>query len=191
MNIRALVTLVVLASVLPSCLTQRNLDQPPPGVAARPEPRLEASRDKDADGRVIRERFLLVQQDEKPIAHGADVGWYSDGKKRFERRFAHDKPTGTWRTWHANGQLESEVEFGGPDKETTMRFWYQDGHLSAEGPARDGSRCGTWRFYRPDGTLREEGTYVDSQRDGVWSLREADGRELRLVYARGVIVERR
>ena len=187
----ARLVVVLCALVSGACLTQHNLDQPPPGLVARGEQRLEVSRDKDEAGKLIRERFVLVQRSEKPIAHGADTGWYSDGAKRFERRFVHDVASGVWHTWHANGRLESEVEFAGADTERAMRFWYEDGQLSAEGPGRNGSRCGTWRFCRPDGRLREEGTYVDSLRDGEWKQWSGVGSEQRVVYARGVIVERR
>lgn len=177
---RAQLLLALLA--LAGCTTQR-WDAPSPV-----EPTLEVVREKDREGNLVREQLVLVTKGERPIAHGADKGWYSNGSKRYEREFDHGSPTGPWRTWHANGQLASETTFS--STETLFTFWYDTGVISAAGPALNGSRRGTWRFYRPDGTLREEGTFVDSVRDGDWTFFEENGSKTSRSYKRGLVIER-
>jgi antitoxin component YwqK of YwqJK toxin-antitoxin module len=126
----------------------------------------------------------------KPIAHGADKGWYASGTRRFERDFDHGQPTGVWRAWHPNGQLASETTFAGATVEMLMSFWYDTGVLSAAGPATNGSRQGAWRFYRPEGSLREEGTYHDSVREGEWTEYDDVGAKARVVYVKGLVLSR-
>lgn len=174
---------IAAALALASCLTQRadvNIEAP----AAK----LEVTREKDADGHVVREQMVLVQKGLKPLAHGADKGFWANGSKRYEREFDHGAPKGVWRTWHANGQLASETTFG--DTDSVLRFWYESGLVSAEGPARNGSRQGVWRFHRPDGSLREQGSYRDSLRDGAWTEYAPNGVETPVTYLRGVVIER-
>ncbi len=178
---RALALLAPLA--LASCLTQRADVAP-----AVHEEKIEVVREKDDAGHVVRERLVIVKRGEKPLAHGPDKGWYSNGTRRHERDFDHGAPRGVWRTWHANGQLASETTFGGV--ETVTRFWHENGLLGAEGPAQNGSRQGPWRFYRPDGSLREEGTFVDSVREGEWFEYDAEGSKRRVVYLKGRVLSR-
>lgn len=179
----------LLALVAAACLTESNLDQPPPGLREPDPPRLAVRHTKGEQKTLVHERTVLVHQGRNEVRHGQDLTWYPSGAKEWERRFDHGRPAGTWRKWHANGQLASETEFAGPDVERPMRFWHANGQLSAEGPAKDGSRCGTWRFWNEDGSLREEGTYVASQREGTWQLWSTDDPTPRLVhYVKGVIV---
>jgi antitoxin component YwqK of YwqJK toxin-antitoxin module len=173
---------VVPLLALASCLTQHT------DVNAAAEPKLEVVREKDRDGHLVREQMVLAAKGAKPLAHGSDKGWYSDGAKRYEREFDHGVPKGVWRTWHANGQIASETTFG--ETESVLRFWYDTGVVSAEGPALNGSRRGVWRFNRPDGSLRETGKFVDSVRDGTWTAWNPDGRETSVRYVKGSIVDR-
>ncbi|MDZ4772542.1 MAG: hypothetical protein SGI72_05350 [Planctomycetota bacterium] len=178
MRALGLVSIVALAA----CNTQRLETAPPI------EPTLEIVREKDRDGNLVREQLVLVSRGERPLAHGADKGWYSNGAKRYEREFDRGSPSGPWRTWHANGQIASETTFAAT--EMLLSFWYDTGVISAAGPALNGSRRGVWRFFRPDGSVREEGTYVDSVRDGEWTFFEENGSKTSRFYARGVVVER-
>ncbi len=195
MNARALAILLsapllALLVVPCACLSESNLDKPPPGAPKNPSPHLAVRRVKGEKKSLAREWTVLATPGRGEVKHGKDLAWYPSGSVEWERAFDHGKPKGTWRKWHENGQLESEMEFAGPDVERPMRFWHANGRLSAEGLAKDGSRCGTWKFWSEDGTLREQGEYVGSLREGAWTIQSPDGARPQSVrYSRGSIVE--
>lgn len=181
-----------MALVLGACLSEHNLDKPPPGAPAPEPPHLEMRREKDKNGVVVHEWMVLAQKDQKSIKHGKDRTWYSNGAKEWEGEYDHGEKYGTWRKWHENGQPESETTFAGPDVVRPMHFWYDNGLPSADGFAKNGSRCGHWKFWRPDGSLREEGNYVDSLREGTWNIWDDETRTKRVVvYSKNVVVESR
>lgn len=182
-------TMILSMCALGACLTQRDLDKPPPGYRAPDPPHLEVRRKKAANGVLVHEWTVLARKGEGAILQGPERTWYASGAKEWEREYDHGSPKGTWRKWHENGQPESETEFAGPDTERPMHFWYDNGQPSAEGPARNGLRCGAWKFWRPDGTPREEGLYVDSRREGPWTVWDDDGRTNHVVhYEKNVLV---
>jgi antitoxin component YwqK of YwqJK toxin-antitoxin module len=177
-----------LAFVAAACLTERNLDRPPPGLEKPEAPHLVVRRTKGRQGKLVHEWTVLVQAGHDEVRQGRDLTWYPSGAKEWERAFDHDQPKGTWRKWYENGQQASETTFAGAEVEVPMRFWHANGQLSAEGQAKNGSRCGTWRFWNEQGTLREEGTYAGSLREGSWKVWDAPGAEPRVVtYVHNVI----
>jgi hypothetical protein len=185
-----LLALATLQFVPCACLSQTDLDKPPPGAPKEEAPHLAVRRMKGEKKSIAREWTVLVTPGHGEVKHGKDQGWYSSGAKEWERAFDHGKPKGTWRRWYENGQLESETEFAGADVERPMRFWHANGQLSAEGMAKDGSRCGTWKFWNEDGTLREQGEYAGSLREGAWTIWSQDGSPPQtLRYQRGTILE--
>jgi hypothetical protein len=171
-----------------ACLSQHDLDKPPPGFAP-PEPaRLVVRRKLGPNKTLVREWAVLAQAGHNDVLNGKDKTWYASGAKEWERDYDHGVPRNTWRKWYENGQLASETTFAGADVEAPMSFWHANGQLSAAGPAKNGVRCGTWKFWNEDGTLREEGEYSASLREGDWKLWSDGQVEARTAhYERGVI----
>ena len=181
----AAMTLLLLAC---ACLSEHDLDKPPPGWTP-PEPaHLVVRRTLNANKTLVHEWAVLAQSGHEDVRHGKDKKWYASGSKEWEREFDHGLPKGTWRKWYENGQLASETTFAGADVEAPMRFWHENGQLSAEGPAKDGVRCGTWTLWNEDGTVREQGDYAGSLREGDWKIWSDGKPEARTAhYERGVI----
>lgn len=182
------VAAAVLSIVACACLSEHDLDKPPPGWTP-PEPaHLVVRRTLGQDKKLVHEWAVLAQSGHDDVRNGKDKTWYASGAKEWEREYDHDAPSGTWRKWYESGQLASETTFAGPQVEAPMRFWHANGRLSAEGPAKNGVRCGTWKFWNEDGTLREEGDYAGSLREGDWKIWSDGKAEARTAhYERGVI----
>lgn len=178
----------MLALVACACLSEHDLDKPPPGLVPLEPPHLAVRRRKGENRKLVHEWSVLAQAGHEDVRQGKDNTWYASGAKEWEREYDHGAPKGTWRKWYENGKQASETTFAGAAVEQPMRFWHKNGQLSAEGPAKNGSRCGTWKFWSEDGTLREEGDYAGSVREGDWNI-WSDGKPEPKVahYMRGVI----
>jgi hypothetical protein len=181
-------TAMMIALVACACISEHDLDKPPPDWVAPDPPHLVVRRTKGANKVLVHEWTVLAQVGHEDVRQGKDNTWYPSGAKEWEREYDHGVPRNTWRKWYENGQQASETTFAGADVETQMRFWHANGQLSAEGPAKNGVRSGTWKFWNADGTLREEGEYAGSLREGDWKV-WGDGKpEARVAhYERGVI----
>jgi hypothetical protein len=187
--VRAAMT-VMLALVAGACISEHDLDKPPPGWVAPDPPHLVVRRTKDRNKTVVHEWTVLAQAGREDVRQGHDKTWYSSGAKEWEREYDHGIPIGTWHKWHENGQPASETTFAGAEVEVPMRFWHANGQVTAEGLAKNGVRCGTWKFWNADGTLREEGEYASSLREGDWKVWSDGKPEARVAhYERGVITK--
>jgi hypothetical protein len=179
---------VTLAVVACACLSEHDLDKPPPGWTPPEPPHLVVRRTQARDKTLVHEWTVLAQSGHEDVRHGKDKSWYASGAKEWEREYDHDVPKGLWRKWYENGQIASETTFAGAEVEQPMRFWHENGRLSAEGPAKNGVRCGTWKFWNEAGVLREEGEYAGSLREGDWKIWIDGKAEARTAhYERGII----
>ena len=135
-------------------------------------------------GTVLRRWHVTTDPEGIPLLDGADEGWWPDGSRRHDRRWALGEEVGLWHSWHANGVMRSSVAFDAGSG--TMRFWHSNGLLSAEGLHEGGTRVGVWTFWHENGTPQAEGTFVLSRREGAWTLWDEDGEiEAAGVYAEG------
>jgi hypothetical protein len=124
-------------------------------------------------GALLRRWYVKMGPDGLSLLDGTDEGWWPDGSKRHDRRWALGEEAGVWQSWHPNGVSRSTASF---DAESgTMRFWHPNGVLAAEGPHRGGTRVGMWTFWREGGARESEGSFSLNRREGAWNFWGDDG----------------
>jgi antitoxin component YwqK of YwqJK toxin-antitoxin module len=158
-------------------LTSACLVQRPPPAREAPSSKEETRRTAYPDGAVRRELRVRVWSDGRVERDGPEREFHPDGTLAAERFFAHDQPSGLWRTWYPGGAPRAEIDHGTPGstEPRTNRFWHESGQLAAEGLARDGMRAGPWSYWRADGTLERQGSYRAGKRDGPWTFYDERG----------------
>ena len=58
-------------------------------------------------GALLRRWYVKTGSDGLPFLDGTDEGWWPDGSKRHERRWALGEEAGVWQSWHPNGVSRS------------------------------------------------------------------------------------
>lgn len=181
----ALVALLAACQELPPYVAK-------PYVDFGDEPVVCEKRERDADGRLLREWLCRIETDGSWTKIGYDRAWWPAGGIRWQRDYEEGRPRGTWHSWFPSGLLESQVpldEPATPGNPPLATWWHPNGLRAAQGPMRDGVKHGRWSFWRADGTLAEEGDFEGGVQHDEWSQWGADGSlEARGRYERGVRV---
>ena len=104
---------------------------------------------KNLNGYIIEKKGYL-----NGYLEGKSVGYFDNGKLKFNRYYDSGKKVGTHKGWYINGQKKFEYFFNKGLSEETHYQWYENGQLYSEINYLNGKPFGATKIWRKDGKLR-------------------------------------
>ncbi len=128
-----------------------SVDQPEKYIDGRWERKINVS--EDYYKKVTKEEFIFTESgdtlthevyDNEGKRHGYQIGWYADGKKKYEYHYLHGRVQGTVKEWYPTGlplvDLKYRSAVGGPAKLVEGTFYNEKGKDYYYNDAEDGGK---------------------------------------------------
>jgi hypothetical protein len=93
-------------------------------------------------------------KNEKP--EGKQVGWYENGKKKFEMNYKNEIPEGKQVGWYENGKKKSERNYKEGKLDGKQIEWFKNGQKKSEMNIIDGKRDGKYLEWYENGELKDK-----------------------------------
>jgi hypothetical protein len=158
-------------------LTERD------SVARLTSPARETSEEVDIDGRAGK-LCLGWQSNGKPCyekrwvgdrQHGREVWWDERGQIAEEMHWKDGCLHGRYTRWYANGKKAEEAGYDRFRLHGTHRTWHRDGTRASEISYRDGLREGEFTVWHPNGAARCRTSFKKDRLHGPWKEWDAEG----------------
>lgn len=73
---------------------------------------------------------------------GVYIGWWSNGRKKFEYTFKKDEYHGVLKEWNPEGNLVREMNYIAGHEDGAQKVWYDNGKIKSNYVVKNGRRYG-------------------------------------------------
>lgn len=125
-----------------------------------------------ASGEVVGYRYYdkqgkIIKEGKKQKGEFEFVGFYPEGKKKFEGVYTSEGKKGLWKYYDSFGNLSSEENFNKNGLlDGSVKAYYPSGQLKSVSNYKDNTLNGMYATYHSNGKLKTEGWYVDGKTEG-------------------------
>ena len=115
------------------------------------------------------------------------IGYYDNGKLKYERFFKNEKSIGNWKSWFENGYLKEEIFYDLYGfKNGIYRIWHENGNLFTEMMFVNDILNGITRRWYENGTLQFEGVYENGKQKGLAKVWDEEGKIISELFYLGL-----
>ena len=115
------------------------------------------------------------------VLNGKTVGYYSNGKLKFENHWEKGIKAGVWKEWNKKGVLVMEAAYASGKQNGVESYFYDKGDIRVLTTFEDGKKNGRIAEWFENGVQNTEGSFKDNKQHGIWLFRMPDNKTVAVV----------
>jgi antitoxin component YwqK of YwqJK toxin-antitoxin module len=115
------------------------------------------------------------------ILNGKTVGYYSNGKLKFENHWENGKKVGVWKEWNKKGVLVMEAAYANGEQHGIESYFFDKGSIKVLTTYEKGKKNGRVAEWFESGVQNTEGSFKSEKQHGIWVFRMPDNKTVAVV----------